>query len=122
MSGRSNFGEMFGRELSETVILYHEAIARKIGISATEWKCLELLTRKRPVTAKHLAEASGLTTGAITGIVDRLEKVGYVSREDNPRRQAERGHPTCAKTGPCRDSDAHLRRPGTGDGGPGRRV
>jgi DNA-binding MarR family transcriptional regulator len=84
MSGRSNVGEMLGRELSEAVVLYHEAIARKIGISATEWKCLELLTRAGPTTAKRLAEASGLTTGAITGIVDRLEKAGYVRREDNP--------------------------------------
>ena len=76
--------EILGRELSEAVILFHEAIAHRIGMSVTEWKCLELLSRTGPITAKHLAELSGLTTGAITGIVDRLEKTGYVRRAENP--------------------------------------
>lgn len=76
--------EILGRELSEAVIMFHGAIAHRIGMSATEWKCLELLERTGPITAKRLAEMSGLTTGAITGIVDRLEKTGYVRRDENP--------------------------------------
>ena len=77
-------GELLGRELSEAVVMFHEGVARKLGMTAAEWKCLDLLGRNGPFTAKRLAEVSGLTTGAITGIVDRLEKAGYVQRTDNP--------------------------------------
>jgi DNA-binding MarR family transcriptional regulator len=44
-------------------------------------KCAELLVRNGPMTAGQLAQATGLTTGAITGIVDRLEKAGWARRE-----------------------------------------
>jgi DNA-binding MarR family transcriptional regulator len=81
----SSVGELLGRELSTAVILFHEAVASRLGMSAAEWKCLGLLTERGPATAGRLAERSGFTTGAITGIVDRLEKAGYVRREPNPR-------------------------------------
>jgi DNA-binding MarR family transcriptional regulator len=73
-----------GRELSTAMILFHEAIASRLGISATEWKCLGLLEQHGPLAAGRLAELSGFTTGAITGIVDRLERAGYVRRERHP--------------------------------------
>ncbi len=77
--------EELGRELSTAVILFHEAIASRLGLSAAEWKCLGILDRTGPATAGRLAELSGFTTGAITGIVDRLERAGHVRREPNPR-------------------------------------
>ena len=83
--GPRNSGESLGRELSTAVILFHEAVASRLGLSAAEWRCLDLLDREGPATAGRLAELSGFTTGAITGIVDRLEKAGYVRREPNPR-------------------------------------
>ncbi len=83
--GASSLGESLGRELSTAVILFHEAVAARLGLSAVEWKCLGLLDQHGPTTAGRLAELSGFTTGAITGIVDRLEKAGYVRREPNPR-------------------------------------
>ncbi len=73
-----------GRELSDAVIFFHEAVAAHLGMSAAEWKCLGLLDQHGPSTASRLAELSGFTTGAITGIVDRLEGAGYVRREANP--------------------------------------
>lgn len=73
-----------GRELSEAVVFFHEAVAAHLGMSAAEWKCLGLLDRLGPSTAGRLAELSGFTTGAITGIVDRLERDGYVRREPHP--------------------------------------
>lgn len=78
-------GEDLGRALSTAVVLFHEAVASRLGLSAAEWRCLELLDREGPSTAGRLAERSGFTTGAITGIVDRLERAGYVRREPNPR-------------------------------------
>ena len=73
-----------GREFSDAVVFFHEAIAEHLGINATEWKCLGLLERHGPLPASRLAELSGFTTGAITGIVDRLERAGYVRREKHP--------------------------------------
>ncbi len=73
-----------GRELSNAVIFFHEAVAAHLGMSAAEWKCLGLLDQHGPSTASRLAELSGFTTGAITGIVDRLERAGYVRREAHP--------------------------------------
>jgi DNA-binding MarR family transcriptional regulator len=78
-------GELLGRELSTAVVAFHEAIAARLGMTAAEWRCLGVLGQHGPSTAGRLAELSGFTTGAITGIVDRLEKSGYVRREPNPR-------------------------------------
>jgi DNA-binding MarR family transcriptional regulator len=77
--------EFTGRELSDAVIFFHEAVASYLGMSAAEWKCLGLLDQHGPSTAGRLAELSGFTTGAITGIVDRLQHAGYVQRKPHPR-------------------------------------
>ncbi len=53
-------------------------------MGANDLKCAELLVRKGPMTAGQLAEDSGLTTGAITGVVDRLERAGWARREADP--------------------------------------
>lgn len=77
-----NIPENLGRELSARTVMFHEAAAARAGLSATEHKSLDLLLRAgRPLTAGELAELTGLTSGAITGVVDRLEKAGFVRRE-----------------------------------------
>jgi DNA-binding MarR family transcriptional regulator len=77
-------GIALGREFSTSVVLFQEAIAAKLGLNATDYRCLELILRKGEMTAKALAEELRLTTGAITGIVDHLEKAGYLERLENP--------------------------------------
>jgi DNA-binding MarR family transcriptional regulator len=76
-------GMDLGRELSTQTVFFHEAIARKLGLNATDTQCLDLISRagKNRVTAGDLGKATGLTTGAVTGILDRLEKAGMVERE-----------------------------------------
>lgn len=74
-----------GRELSARTLMFHAAIAAHVGLSATEHKALDLLSRAGSMTAGQLAELSGLTTGAVTGLVDRLEKSGFVKRERDPK-------------------------------------
>jgi DNA-binding MarR family transcriptional regulator len=69
------------RELSTSTVLAASAIAEKVGMGPNDFKCAELLVRNGPMTAGQLAKASGLTTGAITGIVDRLERAGWARRE-----------------------------------------
>jgi DNA-binding MarR family transcriptional regulator len=73
-----------GRELSARTVMFHGAIAEKMGLSVTEHKALDMLSRQGPITAGQLAEVTGLTTGAITGMVDRLEKAGFVRRVPDP--------------------------------------
>ena len=53
-------------------------------MSAGEWRCYVLLSQHGSLTASRLAELSGFTTGAITGIVDRLDRAGCVRRQPNP--------------------------------------
>lgn len=58
-----------------------EAYARLLGVNRTDARCLDIIQRFGRVTAGQLAERSGLTTGAVTTLVDRLEMRGYVRRE-----------------------------------------
>ena len=78
-----------GRELSARTIMFHQAIAEHLGLNATDHKCLDLARRAEAMTAGELAELTGLTTGAITGVIDRLEHAGFVRRvrDANDRRR-----------------------------------
>jgi DNA-binding MarR family transcriptional regulator len=64
--------------------LMNQAAADRIGINATDLNCLNILSFSGHMTAGELARATGLTTASITGVVDRLEEAGYVSRERDP--------------------------------------
>lgn len=70
-----------GRRYSDTSILMHEAIARKAGLSGTDHKYLGLLIERGALTAGEFSKLTGLTTGAVTGLVDRLEKKNLAKRE-----------------------------------------
>lgn len=83
-AGTNRAGQLLGHEHSTAVIAFHEAVAAELGLSAAEWKSLGVLDQHGPLTAGRLAELSGFTTGAITGIVDRLERAGYARRERHP--------------------------------------
>lgn len=72
-------GEL-GREMSDTTIRMHEAIAKKAGLSGTDHKYLGLLVRHGAMTAGELSKRTGLSTGAVTGLIDRFEKLKLVHR------------------------------------------
>lgn len=78
-----------GRKMSMATILFHQAVAEKVGLTGTDHKYLDILLVEGPMTAGRLAELSGLTTGAVTGIIDRLEAQGLVNRvkDKNDRRK-----------------------------------
>lgn len=68
-------------EFVTRTVLFHQAIAQAVGLTATDLHCLNLLLLEGPMTPGQLARNSGLTTGAaITGAIDRLERTGYVQR------------------------------------------
>ncbi|MEU7556533.1 MarR family transcriptional regulator [Streptomyces sp. NPDC044571] len=73
-----------GRETSAATVVFHEAAAAKQGLSATETKTLDLLQRRGPLTAKELSAHSGLAPASVTGLVDRLERKGFVRRVKHP--------------------------------------
>jgi DNA-binding MarR family transcriptional regulator len=77
------------QQLSTATILFHQAIADSLGMNVTDHKCAGILMRSGPITAGELAQHTGLTTGAITGVIDRLEKAGFVRRtkDANDRRR-----------------------------------
>jgi DNA-binding MarR family transcriptional regulator len=67
-------------------VLLHHAIASRSGINVTDMQCLNLLQLRGPMTPGQLAEEMFLTTGgAITAVVDRLEKAGLVRRRRDRR-------------------------------------
>jgi DNA-binding MarR family transcriptional regulator len=76
--------ELIGFRLSTATILFHAAIADRLGVSTTDLKCYSILRQTGPITAGELAERTSLTTGAITGVIDRLEHAKLVRRERDP--------------------------------------
>lgn len=59
--------------------------SERLGVNRTDFRCLDLLSRGEPITAGQLASESGLTTGAVTALIDRLERAGYVRRARDPK-------------------------------------
>jgi DNA-binding MarR family transcriptional regulator len=76
------FGEF--RQLSTATVMFHQAIADRFGMNVTDHKCADILERFGSMAAGELAERTGLTTGAITGVIDRLEKAGFARRTKDP--------------------------------------
>jgi len=73
------------RAQSTNTVLFHQLIADYLGLNITDHKCLNYLIDRGPLTAGKLAELTHLTTGAITGVIDRLEQAGFVRRVKDPR-------------------------------------
>ena len=69
------------RKASAQGTIYASAVADSVGISSSDMDCMDFLNLEGRMTAGRLAELTGLTTGAITGVVDRMEKAGLVRRE-----------------------------------------
>ena len=64
---------------------FDSAVAEALGLNRTDMRCLDVIQREGAVTAGHLAEATGLTTGAMTVALDRLERAGYARRVRDSR-------------------------------------
>lgn len=80
------------RELVETLrkvgaqsVLLSDTVATLVGLNSTDLECLDLLDIAGPTTAGRLAQHVGLTTGAMTAVIDRLEHAGLVRRLRDPQ-------------------------------------
>jgi DNA-binding MarR family transcriptional regulator len=81
-------GDIVGRlarRHSTAVVLFHHVVAERLGLGPTDHKCLDLLRERGPMVGSDLGAITGLTSGAITGVVARLERAGYLRREPDPR-------------------------------------
>jgi DNA-binding MarR family transcriptional regulator len=68
------------REVTGLSVLYHQMMAQRLGVNSADLQCLERVAARREVTPGELAKVTGLTTGSITTLVDRLEQAGLVTR------------------------------------------
>ncbi len=91
------------RRFSTAVVLFHHAIAERLRLGPTDHKCLDLLRERGVSSGTELAAITGLTTGAITGVVARLETAGYIRREPDPHD----GRRQILSTAPERRQDIH---------------
>lgn len=107
------------RRHSTAAVLLHHAVANRLELGPTDHKVLDLLRERAAATGSELAQVTGLTTGAMTGVINRLEEAGYVRREPDPedgRKQTlhvvrDRLEGLDAVFGPLRTSVAALLEP-----------
>ena len=78
--GRS-LNDLFRKTLNPHLVVFYEALAERLGLNATDLLAVQLIAAEETATPGRLAELAGLTTGAITGVLDRLEKAGVVVRD-----------------------------------------
>ena len=81
----SEINGSLARRHSTATVLFHHALAERLGQGPTDHKCLDLLWERAPLTASELAAITGLTSGAVTGVVARLERSGWLRREPHPQ-------------------------------------
>ena len=73
--------ELAVRKFIASSILFNHQVAQRLGLGASDAQFMHFLQLHGPLTPGRLAELSGLTTGTVTGVVDRLEDAGFVRRE-----------------------------------------
>jgi DNA-binding MarR family transcriptional regulator len=69
-----------GRENSDASVMFHTAVAMRLGLNASDSKTIGILKRLGPITAGELARETGLAAASVTGLVDRLVEKGFVRR------------------------------------------
>lgn len=72
------------RDYGVNLTHFRNAMNEWAGLNATDMECLRLLSQKGTATPTELAKHTGLTSGATTAMLDRLEKVGLIERRPNP--------------------------------------
>jgi len=98
------------RRHSTAVVLFHHAVAERLGLGPTDHKCLDLLRDRGAMAGADLAAITGLTSGAITGVVARLERAGYLRREQDPQDGRKQILRVALKQSPIHEVIGPLRR------------
>lgn len=72
------------RRMGAQSVIVSQTVAARFGLNTTDLECLDLIQLQGRVSAGELAAATGLTSGAVTALIDRMERAGYVERVDDP--------------------------------------
>lgn len=72
-------------EMSTETVLFHQALADMLDFHITDHRCIHFLHKYGAMPAGRLSELTGLTTAAVTSIIDRLEQAGYARRTNDPK-------------------------------------
>jgi DNA-binding MarR family transcriptional regulator len=72
------------RRSSAAGVLHGQTVARRVGVNSSDLECLDLILMSGPSTAGEIARHTGLTSGAVTSLIDRLERLGLVERTADP--------------------------------------
>ncbi|MBR3194893.1 MarR family transcriptional regulator [Bosea sp. (in: a-proteobacteria)] len=72
------------RRMGAASALHSQAVARRVGLSSVDLECLDMILLAGPVTAGQIMEHTKLTSGAVTGLIDRLARKSYVERAADP--------------------------------------
>jgi DNA-binding MarR family transcriptional regulator len=86
-SRKEDLGDRLGdlvRESQRGTDITDDLLCQLLGINRSDSRCLDILDQRGQMTAGALAQESGLSTGAITAVIDRLEKAGYAQRFADP--------------------------------------
>ena len=73
------------RRMGTASAVHSQSVAKRVGLSSVDLECLDMIYLSGPVTAGQIAQHTKFTTGAVTGLIDRLEKKGYVERVEDPK-------------------------------------
>lgn len=63
------------------LVLFHQKVADRLGLTATEFKCFRLVEQLGPLSVTALSHEAGLQIGTVSGLIDRLEVGGFVRRQ-----------------------------------------
>lgn len=89
MAGPTKRGEVLealmeaGRKMSRASLVFRYVVADAVGLNVTDAECIDYLLEAGSATAGDLAKVTGLTTGSVTTMIDRLEKAGFVKRQQD---------------------------------------
>ncbi|WP_328645805.1 MarR family transcriptional regulator [Amycolatopsis sp. NBC_00348] len=72
------------RELRNQLSLLNHQVSGRLAIKDVDLDCLELISRNGPLSPSSLARSAGLHPATMTGILDRLQKGGWIVRERDP--------------------------------------
>ncbi|HYI18966.1 MAG TPA: MarR family transcriptional regulator [Solirubrobacteraceae bacterium] len=93
LSKKKLVGEVIARYRAATNrdVAFDKLAAARLGVSVTDLHCLNIVESRRGLTAGDLARESGLTTGAVTAVIDRLERAGFARRvpDEHDRRKVK---------------------------------
>jgi DNA-binding MarR family transcriptional regulator len=90
MSSRKQKKDLIGELISEFRAVgnqdnaFDNLAADRLGLNRTDLHCVNIIENSGGLTAGELAAEAGLTTGAVTGVIDRLERAGYARRVSDP--------------------------------------